>query len=159
MSIRLEDLVPDVMFKAMAGIAVLKQYSIHHAVTSTLRTTDEQVALEAQGRDALEMVNALRAKAHMKPITAEENKYTVTNCDGIRRRSPHQDGMAIDIVPLSPFGTPEWPPADDPRWQKIAGVMKEQGFEWGGDWLRFPDPPHYQITDATRDFKRAQDIA
>lgn len=158
MSTRLEDLDVRVMFMAQAGIAVMKQHGIQHVVTSTLRTADEQAALFAQGRKPLDEVNALRAWAKMRPIEEAENKHPVTNCDGVKFKSRHQSGRAIDIVPMSPFGSPEWPPAEDPRWEKIARVMKEQGFRWGGDWVN-QDLPHYEVEDVVADFKRAQGIA
>lgn len=153
MSKRLEDLQPDVMFKAKAAIAILEQYGIPYMVTSTLRTEAEQKALYAQGREPLEKVNALRVAAGMRPIVPypgvdhkmhSDNEYPVTNADGVKNKSNHQGGRAIDVVPTE-NGNPVWPPLSDPRWAKIADVFRGQGFKWGGDWLKFPDPPHYEL--------------
>ena len=68
MSTKLEDLQPDVQFKAREAITDLADACIPFVVTSTLRTLDEQFALYAQGRQPLAAVNALRAKAGMAPI-------------------------------------------------------------------------------------------
>lgn len=143
MSQRLVDLNAETYFLANKAIAELQTLKIPHVVTSTKRTEAEQAALYAQGRAKIEAVNELRKRAAMPWISLAENKYTVTNCDGVRTKSNHQSGDALDVVPLE--GTkPVWPPATDPRWEKIADVFKKYGFEWGGDWEKFPDLPHYQ---------------
>jgi len=57
----------------------------------------------------------------------------------------HNHGAAIDIVPVM-FGMPwklRW--GAGRRFQRIADIFKECGFEWGGDW-RFVDKPHFQYT-------------
>lgn len=144
MSTRIDDLSSDVRPKAWAFICALKTKSIPHVVTSTLRTTDEQAAYYAQGRRTLAEVNALRIKAGMHAITAGENGYIVTNCDGVTYKSNHQGGRALDVVPMSFRGWPEWPPLSDPRWKTIAAEGEAAGFSWGGRWTQ-PDAPHYEI--------------
>jgi peptidoglycan L-alanyl-D-glutamate endopeptidase CwlK len=145
MSTKLESLMPECAAAAMRALADLKLRDIPYAVTSTLRTTAEQVALYAQGRESLIAVNAKRAAADMAPIPDAENRYTVTNCDGVKTRSRHQSGLAIDVVPLGMHG-PEWPDSRDVRWEDIANSFEREGFEWGGRWKDFPDRPHYQFT-------------
>lgn len=146
MSRRIDDLVPRALFKAAAALAVLKRAGEPVVVTSTLRTADEQAALYAQGRKPLDEVNRLRATAKMRPLPEAENKYTVTHCDGIVKKSNHQSGRALDVVPANAKGDPIWPGADDPRWGWIAEAFKEQGFVWGGDWTRpHTDRPHYEL--------------
>src|SRR5208283_1933862 len=115
MSTRISDLAPEVAAAAQKGIDALTEFGILHAVTSTLRTVDEQGALYAQGRQSLDRVNALRKMAKLFPIVAVENTYTVTNCDGVKNKSNHQGGRALDIVPLNAQGSPEWPVPKDPR--------------------------------------------
>jgi peptidoglycan LD-endopeptidase CwlK len=144
MSTKLEDLLPDIQFKARHAINELKEKGIPFVVTSTLRTTEEQYALYLQGRSTLDMVNKARFAAKMRPISQAENVYKVTNCDGSSMKSRHQGGRAIDVVPAV-NGNPVWPHDGDPRWQQIADVMKSSGFQWGGDWAAFIDPPHYEI--------------
>ena len=143
MSRNLSDLEPRVAAAAMRALADLRLRGIFFAVTSTLRTEAEQAALYAQGREPLEKVNKKRVTAGMRLIGSAENKYTVTNADGVKHKSNHQWGTALDVVPEYD-GRPVWPPASDPRWKQIAGVFKAHGFEWGGDWKDFPDLPHYQ---------------
>ena len=143
MSRRLEDLLPRVAAAAARALADLKARGVHVAVTSTLRTQAEQAALYAQGREPLAAVNAKRAAARMPLLRLDENRYTVTNADGVKYKSNHQGGRALDVVPEH-LGLPVWPPASVPRWKQISGVFQQYGFEWGGEWKDFPDLPHYQ---------------
>ena len=156
MSKKLEDLKPMVMVAALKALAELKSAGVQAVVTYTFRTTEEQQALYAQGRKPLAEVNALREKAGLYQIKEylgkdkkihSDNDYSVTNCDGVKKRSAHQTGSALDVVPdLDPTEreVPGWPAPADPRWGVIATAFRKHGFEWGGDWEEFPDYPHYQ---------------
>ena len=148
----LKGLAPNVQRAAQNALDDLDGKGLPYAVTSTVRTYMEQAALFAQGRNSLVLVNSRRAAAGMPPIGEKDNSYTVTRCDGTpasqgagHARSPHQLGIALDVVPRGEDG-PQWPRPDDPRWAQIAESFKAQGFEWGGDWADFPDRPHYQYT-------------
>jgi hypothetical protein len=99
MSIKLTDLKPKAQAAAEKALEDLVLRGIKCRVTSTLRTLAEQVALFAQGRSELEAVNSLRVKAGMYKLVAKDNLKTVTNCDGIKFKSNHQTGMALDVVP------------------------------------------------------------
>ena len=142
MSARIEDLAPDVQPMARDG---LSRISIPYAVTSTLRTIQEQLAYFAQGRGQLSVVNSLRSWAGLHPIGDMQNTTTITKCDGVILKSNHQGGRALDVVPADAHGNPTWPAAEDPRWLQIAAAMKAAGFTWGGDWTDFPDRPHYEL--------------
>lgn len=100
------------------------------SVVSGLRTRQEQQALYALGRT--------------------EDGDIVTNADGVNNKSKHQSGNAVDVVP--------WPE----KWDRealrdfgnfvkgIAVILKRCGtidydIEWGGNWSRFIDMPHWQI--------------
>ncbi len=144
MSTKLDDLKPDVAAAARSALADLNNKGIPYMVTATLRTATEQVALWCQGRATPNVVNVVRKLAGLPPLADAEDSYTVTNADGVNTPSNHQGGRALDIVPLK-GNRPVWPPASDPRWAQIAGVMKSHGFKWGGDWTDFPDRPHYEM--------------
>ena len=74
--------------------------------------------------------------------------------------SLHQDGLAIDIVPLRLTKKKNWAP-DDPVWWKLGDLGKSLGLRWGGQWGRpFPpaigkvpgyffDPGHFEMTKTT----------
>lgn len=75
-------------------------------------------------------------------------------------QSWHNWSLALDLVPLR-HGKPVWgvkgdgidaDPTDDERddlelWHKVAAIFKKYGFEWGGDWPRAKDFPHFQRPD------------
>lgn len=62
-------------------------------------------------------------------------------------RSRHLTGHAVDVVALD-NGTVRW---DWPLYARIAEAFKQAGrelgvpVEWGGDWTRFKDGPHFQL--------------
>lgn len=158
MSRKLEDLKEPARSRAEAAIADLKASGVPCVVVSTLRTTAEQIALYAQGRESLANVNAKRLLADLSPIPASENSDTVTDCDGVKIKSRHQSGLALDVVPLV-GNHPVWPPVTDERWKKISSAFVAQGFRWGGDWNSDGktrsdgdmsetrvDYPHYEFT-------------
>ena len=138
------DLIPEMQDKVQRFLSLVK---VEYVVTSTLRTLDEQIALFAQGRASLTIVNLLRRKAGLADIGNTDNSYTVTNCDGITNKSKHQEGKAIDVVPAGANGEPTWPSDKDPRWERIALCGEAVGLEWGGRWSQ-KDLPHYQQKEA-----------
>lgn len=62
--------------------------------------------------------------------------------------SYHLTGHAVDLAPVVD-GKPRW---DWPLFTPIAKAMKKEAAKrgvaltWGGDWRKFPDGPHFQIT-------------
>lgn len=79
--------------------------------------------------------------------TLERQKQLVASGASKTLNSRHLDGHAVDIAPYV-NGEIRW---DWPLYHKIAKAMKaaakEVGvpIEWGGDWLRFKDGPHWQL--------------
>jgi len=72
----------------------------------------------------------------------------VSRCDGVDKRSPHQDGMALDVVPWVNGGVP-WD--DEFYFHRVAVCMLQAASElgvklkWGGNWRSWTDLPHYEI--------------
>jgi peptidoglycan L-alanyl-D-glutamate endopeptidase CwlK len=104
-------------------------------VTDGVRSTEEQIALYAQGRNLPGLM--------------------VTNADGVIRRSNHQlhadgCGHAVDCTFLGPNGQPRW--VDSDPWPVYGACAKALGLVWGGDWggtkpgLR-ADRPHVELPD------------
>lgn len=133
MSRRIEDLSIGAQHMLAPALSEMTAKKISFFVSSTLRTSGEQAAFFAQNREPLEIVNALRSAVGLRRIVASENTYKVTNCDGVKNKSVHQFGNAVDVVPMEK-GNPVWPALSDPRWLAIATVMQAHGFRWGGDW-------------------------
>lgn len=94
--------------------------------THTLRSISEQNDLYAQGRT--------------KPGSI------VTNSKG--GQSIHNYGLAFDIVILydedgnGTFEKASWDV--NQHFKKVVQFFKSKGWQWGGDWKKFKDMPHFQ---------------
>lgn len=89
-------------------------------ITETLRTTERQQELYAQGRT--------------KPGSI------VTQLDGVKQKSIHQYGNAFDVC--QNIRGKEY---DIPFLQKVGKLGEQIGLEWGGSWKGFVDMPHFQL--------------
>ncbi len=79
----------------------------------------------------------------------------VTNAKG--GQSIHNYGLAFDIVLLydndgnGTFEEASWSMIRDfdkdskADWMEVTNFFKSRGWEWGGDWKRFKDAPHFQL--------------
>jgi len=89
------------------------------AVTSGVRTAEQQA----------ELVKAGKSKTH---------------------KSKHLTGRAVDIAAYDDSGSITW---EHCYYGEIADVFKQAGeelgtaIEWGGDWFKFIDSPHFQLAD------------
>jgi len=109
----------------------------------TLRTFTEQDALYAQGRTRLFDANGKRLGI-------------VTKAKG--GQSIHNYGLALDIVLLKDtnsdgtFESASWETTVDfdkdgrADWMEVVGILKKNGWIWGGDWKSFKDAPHFEKT-------------
>ena len=75
-------------------------------------------------------------------------KKGTSRLDGVRKKSKHQLGKAVDIVPLI-NGKPEvrsWTPFY-PMADNVKAAAKRLGVKvtWGGDWKSFKDGPHFEV--------------
>jgi len=77
----------------------------------------------------------------------------VSKCDGFEKKSEHQSGLAIDVIPyIKGINFYEMPSIEqDFLFYKVASVILESGalegvkISWGGNWSSWRDCPHYQI--------------
>jgi peptidoglycan L-alanyl-D-glutamate endopeptidase CwlK len=98
--------------------------------THALRTIKEQDALFAQGR------------------TTPGKK--VTNAKG--GQSFHNYGLAWDFCLIVDGKEVSWDMSKDfdgdktADWMEVVRIAKKYGWEWGGDWAKFKDAPHFQKT-------------
>lgn len=133
MSRSIAGLKPEVQAALARHRELLDALGIKTIVTFTTRTDAEQWALWCQGRRTLEEVNDARLAAGMLAIGKGENARTVTNCDGKKTRSKHQDGLAYDLAILNAKGNIDWKAA--PEFILAMGKAGESaGMEWGGRW-------------------------
>ena len=100
----------------------------------TLRTFYEQDMLYAQGRTKL-----YDAAGHKLGIVTKAKAG----------QSYHNYGLAFDIC-LVADGNTSWDDHIDfdsdgkADWMEVVQIMKENGWEWGGDWTSIKDKPHFQ---------------
>lgn len=98
-------------------------------ITDGFRSRDEQDRLHAQGR------------------SSPGNIVTQVQGGG----SYHNYGLAIDFALRDGDGV-VWDIERDANgngesdWFEVAAIGKELGFSWGGDWQRFKDYPHFEMT-------------
>lgn len=77
-----------------------------------------------------------------------KNANTITQIDGITKKSKHQTGDAFDIVAKDRWGRVVW---DKKYYKAIADVIIGEGMKrgvlinWGGDWKNFKDYPHFEF--------------
>jgi peptidoglycan L-alanyl-D-glutamate endopeptidase CwlK len=96
-------------------------------ITQGLRTFAEQDALYAQGRT--------------KP------GKKVTNAKG--GQSIHNYGFAVDICLIIDGKTVSWDTAKDwdndqiADWYECVKIFAKYGWDWGGNWKKFKDLPHF----------------
>jgi len=137
------------------AMAIMRAQDVKFAITDTFRSTKKQYAYYCQGRKPLAETNARRMEAGLYPIVEYKNSkgklvsgndYIITNCDGTIKKSFHQSGNAVDIVPVDKKGNPYWPVLSDPAWLPIVTIMEACGFEAGYRWEgELKDAPHYQV--------------
>ena len=118
----LSDLRLIVMNKCLAHITACKNEGIDLIVTCTYRSPEEQDVLYAQGRTT------------PGPIVT----YAKAG------QSLHQYRLAYDCVPVV-NGKALWD-ASSPIWAKVGALGKAQDLEWGNDWAKFKECPHFQYT-------------
>jgi peptidoglycan L-alanyl-D-glutamate endopeptidase CwlK len=79
--------------------------------------------------------------------TVERQRELVKSGASRTMNSRHITGHAVDLWAIV-GGQVRW---DWPLYYRIADAMKEAArqervpIEWGGDWVKFKDGPHYQL--------------
>lgn len=119
----LDDLLEPVKARAEAMLEQCKKEGIELLVTSTFRDFEAQTRLYAQGRGL------------------PGNIVTYARAGD----SWHNWQRAFDVVPLR-NGKPIWSTRGHDKyiWLKIGDIGVSCGLEWGGNWERHPDYPHFQ---------------
>lgn len=138
---KLSDLCQPVYERAQRMLVELDRQGIDVLVTCTYRSSDEQAALYAQGREGLPVVNSLRKDAKLASIDEDSNKIVTKAKPG---QSMHEYRCAFDLVPIE-SGKAIWD-SKHPLWKRIGMIGKWAGLEWAGDWQTFQEFPHFQYT-------------
>jgi peptidoglycan L-alanyl-D-glutamate endopeptidase CwlK len=123
---RINKLHPLIREDAKKVILEAQKEEIYLRVTYGMRTFEEQNELYNKGRD--------------KNGNIIEKSKVVTNAKG--GQSYHNYGLAFDVVEIKD-GEAVW---DTENWNRIGKIGINYGFEWGGNWEKFKDRPHFQNT-------------
>jgi len=84
--------------------------------------------------------------------TMDRQAELVRNGKSQTMRSRHLTGHAVDLAVLDDAGAARW---DKQAYVDLAAVVKAAAkaegvnLEWGGDWKKFFDGPHFQLPWAT----------
>jgi peptidoglycan L-alanyl-D-glutamate endopeptidase CwlK len=111
---------------------------------------DELVARAARLGIAVVLTNGFRSAAEQDALY-DQGRVTegpiVTKAKG--GQSYHNYGLAIDFALRTSQGDVVWDLERDGNgradWMEVVKLAKRLGFEWGGDWVQFPDYPHLQM--------------
>ena len=125
----LHDLHPKLMGLAFQHRDMCEAAGIDLLIYCTFRSEAEQASLYAQGR-----TKPGKIVTYAKPGASKHN-----HMEGARAAS-----LEYDCVPLID-GKPMWNPKHE-SWQIVGSIGKSLGLEWAGDWKRFKEYPHFQIT-------------
>ena len=111
-------------------------------VLERLATSGHQ-CVAYSGRRTLQQQQILYAQGRTRPGPI------VTNCDGIKRVSPHQDGRAVDCAWWERRGDDAWVLVWDGPWGLYGELAEEEGLTWGGRFKDskgrpWPDRPHVE---------------
>lgn len=128
-------------------IAACQEHGIEVYVFETRRDDDVQKAYCAQGREPLDVVNALRVRAKLYLLTPAENKMKITDdppsgLQTVYKGVGHGNGTAADLVPMK--GKDLWWNAPPEIWEKMGEIGEGLGLVWGGRW-KMRDLPHFQM--------------
>lgn len=119
----LEDLLPPVKDRAIQLLGLCKSVGIDLLVTSTYRDLESQERLYQQGRLLPGQIVTWARPGD----------------------SWHNWKRAFDVVPMR-NGKPVWSVRglDKELWLHVGEIGVSCGLEWGGNWDRHPDYPHFQ---------------
>lgn len=122
------ELHPEVAAKKSQLVELAKQKGIQIMITEGHRSEERQNELYEQGRTTEGQI--------------------VTSARG--GESYHNYGLAIDFAIRVSEDKVIWDMEYDGNnngesdWMEVVSIAKNLGFEWGGDWVNFPDYPHLQ---------------
>lgn len=128
----LDALLPSVKETVQKFLKKLDNAGLKYSVIETRRTEATQAAYYAQGREPIETINALRQQAGLGNISPIEAKNVITKA----KRSRHQSGEAVDIVPVVNkkcvwvIRTPE----EAALYKEFGTLAESVGLSWGGRW-------------------------
>lgn len=124
---------------------------LHPSVREEVTKIIEECDLKLSGRAKVRITQGLRTFEEQDALYALGRTKTgkrVTNAKG--GKSIHNYGLAVDICLIidgktASFDTlKDWDNDTVSDWLECVMVFKKHGWEWGGDWKKFVDYPHFE---------------
>jgi len=125
----------------------------HPCLIEELGKIYAEICTALKGRAICRFTHVLRTNAEQDALYAigrTKPGKIVTNARS--GDSYHNYGLAVDICLIIDGKVASWDMRTDfdadgiADWMEAVKVFKAYGWEWGGDWKRFPDAPHFQKT-------------
>lgn len=131
------------------AISEAKARGLDVGVFNGLRVVADQEKLYALGR-------TMKNQDGYDPVKRPMGNI-VTNAQAWQ--SWHFFGLAVDFAFKNPKGAWWWPGDEDDKWDDLAKTMlMHAGVAWGGNWTKFPDFPHFQMTGKIQSVREAKRI-
>lgn len=127
---------------------------VHPAARQEALDIYEEIRAALTGKAICRFAYTLRTFAEQTELYKKIPKVTNAKAG----ESYHNYGLAIDIVLLKDkdgngtFETASWETNVDfdgdgvSDWQEVVTIFKKYGWQWGGNWSKFPDFPHFEKT-------------
>jgi peptidoglycan LD-endopeptidase CwlK len=118
--------------------------TLHPRVRPFARALIEKAANQGT---IIKVTSGTRTFAEQDALFAQRPK--VTNAPG--GFSNHNFGVAFDVTIFKGSSDPEkakTPVFESPTYKVVGALGTDIGLEWGGNWKKFPDEPHFQLRPA-----------
>jgi peptidoglycan L-alanyl-D-glutamate endopeptidase CwlK len=125
----------------------------HPIIREKLLSEYIEISAKMEGVCRVRFAYVYRTPEEQRKLFRQRPK--VTGADAWQ--SIHNYRLAFDIVLLydndknGTFEEASWSLKKDfdgngvPEWMEVTNFFKSKGYEWGGDWAKFKDAPHFQM--------------
>ena len=120
-------------------ITIERINTAHPKIRTALLEQYKEISALLPSNVVLRFAYVYRSPEEQAKLFKQRPKVTNANA----WQSIHQYATAFDIV-LIIDGKASWNVGKE--WKQVAEYFKLQGWEWGGDWAKFKDMPHFQMS-------------
>lgn len=140
---------------------------LHPTVREEMVKIIEQCDKSLSGKAKIRIIQGLRTFKEQDDLYAigrTKAGKKVTNAKG--GQSIHNYGLAVDICLVIDEKTASWDTAKDwdndtvADWYECVKIFAKSGWNWGGNWIKFKDLPHFEkkgFSDWKKLYEKAKD--
>lgn len=120
----------------------------HPKIRTELNQVYNEICIALSGRAICRFSFVLRTFAEQTALYNKRPKVTNAKAG----QSFHNYGLAVDIVLIIDGKEISYNMLKDydgdrmADWMECVAIFKKHGYEWGGDWKKLKDNPHFQKT-------------